>query len=498
MQERFPAPEFDSPSGSVFPPPARRRVYCNRNLRLDQIKAVGFDMDYTLAIYRQAEMDRLSIEATVGKLVDRGYPEELLSMRYRTDFPIRGLLIDRKLGNVLKMDRYRYVKTAYHGFRKLSREERRRAYHTRRLRPGTKRYHWVDTLYSLSEVAVYAAAIEHLEAHGAAVDYGQLFADIRECADLSHQDGSILDAVLSDPPRYVDRDAELGVLFHKLRSAGKRLFLLTNSGPQYTDAMMSYLLNGSLSEYPSWRNYLDYVCTASKKPGFFMGKTPFLDLESQEETRSPARGRVYAGGNIGDLQRALGLAGDEVLYVGDHIYGDVLRAKKESAWRTAMIMQEMDDELRVLREHAVSFERAHALDQMRDAVEDELREHQARLKRAERKLDEHPSGPQRGSWDAERVRQRRAIDRLRAQLKELDAEREALQDELDQAFHPFWGSVFKAGNEVSSFGNQVEHYACVYTSRASNLVQYSPMHYFQSPRHRMPHETGGSPATLGP
>ena len=103
MQERLPAPEFESHSGSVFPPPAGRRVYCNRNMRLDQVKAVGFDMDYTLAIYRQAEMDRQSIEATVSKLVDRGYPEELLSMKYRTDFPIRGLLIDRKLGNVLKI-----------------------------------------------------------------------------------------------------------------------------------------------------------------------------------------------------------------------------------------------------------------------------------------------------------------------------------------------------------------------------------------------------------
>ena len=450
-------------------------------------------MDYTLAIYRQAEMDRLSIDATVCKLVARGYPEELLSMKYRTDFPIRGLLIDRKLGNVLKMDRHRYVKTAYHGFRKLTREERRRAYHTRRLRPGTGRYHWVDTLYSLSEVAVYAAAIEHLDTHGRTVDYGQLFADIRECADISHRDGSILDPVLEDLPRYVDRDPELGQLFHKLRSAGKRLFLLTNSGPEFTDAMMSYLLNDALDEYPSWRKYLDYVCTAAQKPGFFTGKAPFVDIETQEASRAPVRGRVYTGGNIADLQRALDLAGDEVLYVGDHIYGDVLRAKKESTWRTAMIIQEMDDELRVLREHAVSFERADSLEQMRAAVQDELREHQARLKRAERKLSEHESGPERAKWGAKRVRHRRSIDRLRAQLKELDAERSALHDALDEAFHPFWGSVFKAGNEVSSFGNQVEQYAGLYTSRASNLTLYSPMHYFQSPRHRMPHEIGRSP-----
>jgi len=488
LQERLPAPEFESHTGSVFPPPAGRRVYCNRNMRLDQVKAVGFDMDYTLAIYRQAEMDRQSIEATVSKLVERGYPEALLTMKYRTDFPIRGLLIDRKLGNVLKMDRYRYVKTAYHGFRKLTREERRSAYHTRRLRPGTGRYHWVDTLYALSEVAVYAAAVDQLDRHGGPVDYGQLFTDIRECADLSHQDGSILDSVLGDLPRYVERDPELGVLLHKLRSAGKRLFLLTNSGPEYSDAMMSFLLGDSLEEYPSWRNYFDYVVTASKKPSFFTGKALFIDVESGEETREAERGRLYTGGNFSDFQRSLGYAGDEVLYVGDHIYGDVLRAKKESTWRTAMIIQEMDDELRVLREHAISFERSASLEQARGAVQDQLREQQARLKRVERKLGDLALGAEKASWEAKRVLHRRSIDRLRSQLKELDAERLELDDALDQAFHPFWGSVFKAGSEVSSFGNQIEQYAGIYTSRASNLAQYSPMHYFQSPRHRMPHE----------
>ena len=457
-------------------------------MRLDQVKAVGFDMDYTLAIYRQDEMDRQSIEATVRKLVERGYPEELLTMKYRTDFPIRGLLIDRKRGNVLKMDRYRYVKRAYHGFRKLTREERRSAYHTRRLRPGTGRYHWVDTLYGLSEVAVYAAVVDHMETHGGSVDYGRLFTDIRESADLSHQDGSILDSVLADLPRYVERDPELGVLLHKLRSAGKRLFLLTNSGPEYTDAMMSYLVGDSLGEYPSWRNYFDYVVTASKKPSFFMGKAPFIDLESGVETRQAERGRIYSGGNFSDFQRSLGYAGDEVLYVGDHIFGDVLRAKKESTWRTAMIIQEMDDELRVLREHAISFERSASLEQTHAAVQDQLREQQARLKRVERKLGD-PEIAEKASWEAKRVLHRRSIDRLRSQLRELDTERLELDDALDRAFHPFWGSVFKAGSEVSSFGNQVEQYACIYTSRASNLAQYSPMHYFESPRHRMPHET---------
>src|SRR5690606_16040795 len=100
------------------------------------------------------EIDRLSIEATVQKLVARGYPDFLLTMDYRTDFPVRGLLVDKKTGNVLKMDRYKYVKKAYHGMRPLELDERRRLYHAKRIRPATRRYHWVDTLYALSEVAV--------------------------------------------------------------------------------------------------------------------------------------------------------------------------------------------------------------------------------------------------------------------------------------------------------------------------------------------------------
>ena len=40
-----------------------------------------------------------------------------------------------------------------------------------------------------------------------------------------------------------------------------------------------------------------------------------------------------------------GWSGDSVLYVGDHIYGDVLRSKKTAGWRTALIVPEMEREL---------------------------------------------------------------------------------------------------------------------------------------------------------
>jgi HAD superfamily 5'-nucleotidase-like hydrolase len=495
MQLSLALPELIVPIEGHAPPAPNDRIYCNRSLRLDQIEAVGFDMDYTLAIYHQEEMDRQSILATLPKLLERGYPKALREMQCRFDFPIRGLLIDRKLGNVLKMDRYRYVKKAYHGLRELTVEERRGAYHTKRLRPAMRRFHFVDTLYALSEVSMFAAAVEALEAAGEPVDYTRLFDDIRTCIDLSHQDGSILGPVLADLPRFVARDPLLGPMLHKLRSAGKRLFLLTNSQPEYTDRMMSYLLADAMPQYPSWRSYFDVVVTAACKPRFFTGDAPFEEVVNGE--RRPAsngkleRGRVYAGGNINAFHEALEVAGDHVLYVGDHIYGDVLRAKKEGAWRTAMIIQEMDHELSVIRGHQAELAQLGALESQRVPLLDLIREHQARLKAIQRRLEDDVAVDARLELEANKLRERRAIERYKARLRAMEVEAEALERDLHERFHPFWGPLFKAGTELSSFGDQVEEFACLYTARASNLSYYSPMHYFQSPRDWMPHELHG-------
>src|SRR5579864_3262201 len=73
-----------------------RRIFCNRNLRMSTIAWVGFDMDYTLAIYNQREMDELSIRATIAKLIERGYPKFVRTIAYQTAFPVRGLLIDKR------------------------------------------------------------------------------------------------------------------------------------------------------------------------------------------------------------------------------------------------------------------------------------------------------------------------------------------------------------------------------------------------------------------
>ncbi|MEO0325546.1 MAG: HAD-IG family 5'-nucleotidase [Myxococcota bacterium] len=488
MQLSLPLPELAVEAG---PAAASERVFCNRTLRLDRIDWVGFDMDYTLAVYRQATMDRLTIDAALEKLVAAGYPARLRSCAYRTAFPIRGLLVDRKLGNILKMDRYAYVKRAYHGTRELTKEERRRAYHTRRLRTGSKRYHWVDTLYALSEVTLYAAVVDALESAGEAVDHDALFGDVRAAVDASHRDGSINDRIRQDPGSYVLRDERLGHTLHRLRSSGKRLFLLTNSPPETTEAMMAFLLAEGPAEYGQWRAYFDLVITAAQKPSFFSSDAPFRPAKGGAPRAATGLERhvVYVGGNRAGLEERLGVTPDRVLYVGDHIYGDVLSAKKQTAWRTLMIVQEMEAELATHARLAPQRERLRELEGHRERLHDALRVHQAPLKVLERRRG--ALGTLSPAEDAARVRHRRAVTRLRTRLRATEEETEALEERIAEAFHPYWGSLFKAGAEVSSFGHQVEAYAGLYTSRVTNLLRYSPMHEFRSPHDRMPHELAG-------
>ena len=259
---------------------------------------------------------------------------------------------------------------------------------------------------------------------------------------------------------------------------------------------MTYLLGGAMPEYPSWRHYFDVVIVAAQKPAFFQRAAPARSSATGDELRpatAPARARqVYEGGNLHDLERALGVTGDRILYVGDHIYGDILRSKKESAWRTAMIIQEMEAEVVAHDACASDLRRNGELDEMRAKLEDELRYHQGRYKDLTRQIEAHTAKGENGatlthligracSNEAGRRTSTRTTSRSR---KREYSERRP----IDSRFHPYWGSLLKEASEKSSFGDQVEEYACLYTSRVSNFLSYSPLQYFRSPRDLMPHE----------
>jgi 5'-nucleotidase len=474
--------------------PFARQIFVNRNLRLDKIDLVGFDMDYTLAIYHLRHLEELAFRMTAERMVAHGgYPEVLRSLHYDPEFVIRGLVVDKQAGNLFKMDRHNHCGRAYHGKRPLTDDEVKRLYRDEKIHLSLPRFAWIDTLFALPEACLFAEAIEALEGRGEGVDYARLYDDIREAIDTVHRDGSLKAIVKKDLPRFLVKDLELGPALHKLRSGGKRLFLLTNSFWDYTEAVMSWVLDGVLPEYPSWKNYFDVVITGAGKPGWFSEQRPILELSPQGEVVGEAasleRGVIYQGGSLAAFQRVGGIGGDRVLYVGDHIYGDILRSRKSSLWRTCMVVQELEPELAWLERNQPFMEEMARLEELRTRLDDEIATRKAGLNLLDRRLDREPLGREaRGPLEAERRELKGELERLRRALRDADGRVHELERSVELGFNRHWGLTFKEGNENSRFGEQIEDYACIYTSRVSNFLFYSPMQYLRALRAAMPHE----------
>jgi len=505
-----------------FEPPRTRRIFVNRTVKMDHIEVIGFDMDYTLALYNQPKMEALSAQCTLEKLVKRGYPPAILSFPYDSLRAIRGLVIDRPLGNILKMDRHGYVGRAYHGTRQLSREERFGLYREQQIRLADSRYAWIDTLFALPEAVLFGQLVDFFDRDptftGASADvraarYDQLWVDIRESIDEAHRDGSIKTAIKAQLPEYIAEDGDLASTLQRFRSAGKRLFIVTNSGYDYTETVMSYLLDNRIENFPSWRNYFDVVVVDAQKPHFFAEERPLYALDErgallgpvgESERAKPGALRLYQGGCVRVLAKLLELRGDRVLYVGDHIYGDMLRAKRSSVWRTAMIVQELEQELIQQAKIEEEVHTLEALERRCNRIDAELRYQQLLSRRLSRMragdVLPAPEAPADATASdtplvvdatmiaAARASMRRRIQTLKKAHGEAMAEIDRVERSIDHTFNPYFGPLLKEGAENSRLGEQVEDYACLYTSRVSNFLYYSPFQYFRSPRDHLPHE----------
>lgn len=479
--------------------PVPRQLFVNRNLHFSRVELVGFDMDYTLAIYHLRRLEELSYQMTIDRLVSvKRYPDEIRKIAYDHAFVMRGLFIDKKHGNLLKIDRFGHVGRAYHGRSPLPEDVLQSLYRNERIRLKNPEYAWIDTLFALPEACLYAGIVDLYEKElELPCDYTKLYDDIREAIDTVHRDNSLKNVIRRDIGQYIFKDPELGPALHKLRSGGKKLFLLTNSAFDFTRAVMSYLLDGVVPEYPSWRNYFDYVVTDAKKPEFFSGHHPFLEIDQSKDDNSTLgeataleRGRVYKGGNLAAFERFTGSAGESVLYVGDHIYGDILKSKKTSMWRTCMIVQEIEDEIAYLESRHDEIAALAQMEALQARLDDEVQRRKVRLNQVERRLEKKEGDEEKNEDEFKTTKAE--LDRVRKALKECVSVVRVIEQDVEAQFNRYWGLHFKEGNENSRFGEQVEQYACLYTSRVSNFVFYSPMHVFRSPREVMPHEQAGA------
>ena len=457
-----------------------RRIFVNRNLRMRGIEAVGFDMDHTLALYDPIPFEELAFNEARKKLIKWGYPGELRALCYNPRFVIRGLVVDKRRGNILKMDQHRYVARATHGTRPLADAVRKDLYQSRPIRISGNDFVLIDTPFSLPEIDLYAQIVDMCDLqHWRPRGYRRIYDDVRAAMDEAHADNSIKSRIAKDPKRYILIDPELPRTLHRMREEGYRLFLLTNSEADYTSLVMNLLLGNKVRSRRRWTEFFDLILVRARKPGFFRNRARARSVRLPGVRSDDEAAKCLAGGGVFDLERRLGCFGDRILYFGDHTYGDILKSKRVRLWRTALILRELEGEITVRDEMASSLRvldgmlaRRRDLDRLRDILECSIQGQRI------------PGVPRIGSAHAAR-----GVEETIAAIRRVDEQVASLETKCERRHNEYWGPMLRTGREFSHFAGQVRDFACIYTGRVSNFAFYPMDKYFLAAPERMPHES---------
>jgi HAD superfamily 5'-nucleotidase-like hydrolase len=465
-------------------PPASRRVFANRTLNVRSIAAIGFDMDYTLVHYRSDEWEKRAYAHAKARLPESGFRVDGLEFDARA-FTM-GLVVDTKLGNVVKANRFGFVKRAAHGMRMLDFDEQRRIYSRVIVDLAEPRWVFMNTLFSLSETCLYAQLVDLVDRGGApaGMSYEDAYAEVRTHLDAAHMEGTLKAEIVQDPERFVVLDPELALSLCDMAHAGKKLLLVTNSDWDYARAMMSFAFDRFLGG-ESWRSLFEIVIVDARKPHFFTGSAPLFEVDVEtgllrKSPPVPKAGGVYLGGDARTVEQMLGVPGEEILYVGDHVFSDVHVSKDVLRWRTALVVRELEEEMAALEAFRPKQEELTRLMAEKERLEFAYDQCRIALQRVDLGY-----GPRPGSSPS---RIRRQMQELRGAIHALDARIAPLSRDGSELLNPRWGLLMRAGNDKSHLARQIERYADVYASRVANFLFETPFAYLRSPRGSLPHD----------
>mgnify|MGYP001181769761 CR=1 FL=1 len=436
-------------------------IYTNRVLNLSQVKAIGFDMDYTLVEYHTQKFEGFVHGSVINCLVrHKKYPAEIKELKFNFEQVIQGLVIDRNLGNVLKLSRFGKVKQAFHGTRELTYLEIKKIYNNRVIDLNDMNIQSLDTSFSIANGVLFLQLVDLIDMDKISVNYTRLSYDIKEMIDLIHRDGSLKKEIIENKEKYVIQNPETAECLERLKRDGKKLLLITNSDYLYSNQMMKYAFDPFLKEHQNWRELFQVIITFAMKPRFFTGNTPFLEVNQSNGTMENYEGSVdkgiYQGGNANQLQHDIGIEGENFLYLGDHIFGDVVSIKKTCNWRTALVLSPLKEEMQGIQKSTKLQSEISSLMQEKIKYEHILKQQNDRTQIA-------------------------AINDLNSKISDRVLK-------IKQHFNPYWGELMRAGAEESRFADQLEKYACIYMERVSDLNKYTSDFYFRPLRRYLPHE----------
>ncbi|HHC08516.1 MAG TPA: HAD family hydrolase [Actinobacteria bacterium] len=317
------------------------------------------------------------------------------------------------------------------------------------------------------------------------IGHADVYHLVREAIDRAHADGVLKERILAEPERFIELDPDLVLTLRDQRAAGRQLLLITNSEWEYAKEIMAFAFDRFLPEGTTWRDLFSCIIVSANKPAFFTGDSPLYKVVDEERALlrphlGPIEpGSVFFGGSARLVERSLGLSGDQILYVGDHIFGDVHFSKALLRWRTALILRELESEIAALVEFLPRQRELERLMADKERLEAEF----AALRLAAMRRREGYAAPPVAVDDVHAE-----LDRVRAALEALDEEIAPLAVEASRLRNSRWGPMMRAGIDKSLFARQVERYADLYTSRVSNFLYPGPFAIFRTGRLDLPHD----------
>lgn len=452
-------------------------LYVNRTLNLKKIKYIGLDMDHTLIKYHSERFEELAYEQMKKKLVQKySYPDEVLSLKFEYKRAIRGLVIDKNRGNLLKVSRYGAVRECYHGLQRIDFKKMKTQFGTIFIDLNNSDFDTIDTTFSISHACLFSQLVELKETRfkNQIPEFSQMASDLQDVLDQSHRDGSIKDVVINNLDKYIFKREELIKNILKFIKHGKEFFIVTNSDFDYTNTLLSYAIDEFLPKGQKWTDVFKWVVTLSNKPRFFYDQLPILKVDPKTGRMQNHSGEllpgIYQGGSSSHLSNHWDVTGDEILYVGDHIYGDILRLKKDCEWRTALIVEELEYEVEQNKLGLAVSKKIQVLMKKKIDLEEELNIFVAEAIENDKSVDESIKKS------------------FKAKIDVVDAEILPLLNEQRNLHNPYWGEIMRVGIEESQFANQVERFADIYMTDLNDLMMQSPRTYLRSIRRQMPHD----------
>ena len=453
-----------------------KNVFINRILNLKKIKFIGLDMDHTLIRYKTKNFETLVYQLVVNELIhNKHYPEGIRQFEFNINDAIRGLVIDSENGNILKLNRYGAIRQSYHGTKPIHFAEQQAFYRSTYVDLNNANYMVIDTSFSISFCVLYRHLVDFKDKNNQALpSYQTLATDILSAVDKVHADGSLKNKISQNMDDFVIKDERLIEGIQRFIRHGKKIFIVTNSEYHYTKALLDYAINPFLPKGQTWQMLFEYVITFANKPRFFYDNQRFLNIDTTTGTMTNLTGQikpgVYQGGNATTFTDHLTLNGDEILYIGDHIYGDILRLKKDCNWRTALVVDELGDEIDAQKK---------AL-----PIEKKIIEYMSIKKAMEHEYIEFDTQRQ----DEHTTQYNKKLHDLHTQIINIDTTIAALLTEQRAFYNPTWERVFRAGAEESYFAYQVDRYACIYMEKLTDLFSCSPLTYFRAHRRSLAHD----------